>query len=136
MVKLTDKTTVTYKIAVVESDSEFSFDDIIDLGPLADYDVDEVEAMDVDIFGTSTCNSYVVSDTGTDVSSFAKNKINSLNLSISKYEAKSNCDGSTHLALCMDPGKYGPKGTKYVLDDSFKDGTEFAKMIKWVWYNV
>lgn len=130
LVKLTDKTTVTYKVTVVESDSEFSFDDIIDLGPLADYDVEDVEPMDVDIYGTSTCNSYVVSDTGTDVATFATNNSNSLGLSISKYEAKSKCDNSTHLALCMDPGKYGPKGTEYVLDDSFRDDSEFAKMIK------
>lgn len=130
LVKLTDKTSITYKIRVMESDAEFSFDDVIDLGPLEDYDAVDLEAMDVDIYGTSTCNSYTVSDTGDDVSTFATNKSNSLGLSISKYQAKSKCDNSTHLALCMDPGKYGPKGTDYELDTSFNPDTEFGKMIK------
>lgn len=130
LVKLSDDTIITYKVSVIESDSEFSFDDIIDLGPLEDYDVVDVEAMDVDIYGTSTCNKYTVTNIKDDVPAFATNKSNSLPLAISRYEAKSECDGSKHLALCMDPGKKGPSGTVYVLDTSFNADSEFAKMIK------
>lgn len=134
LVKLTDDTTITYKVRVEEAESELQFDEVVDLSPLENYDSLELEATSVDIYGTSSCSSYKVKQDSVINDDIAKNKIHySDNLRVLKYEAVSHCDSSDkHLALCMDPGKYGPGtgGVNYQLDTSFNADSEFGKMLK------
>lgn len=134
LVKLTDRTTLTYKIRVEEAESELQFDDVVDLSPLENYDSLELEATSVDIYGTSSCSSYKVKQDSVINYNVATNKVHTSDkLRVLKYEAISHCDSNDkHLALCMDPGKYGPGtgGVNYQLDSSFNADSEFGKMLK------
>ena len=80
------------------------------------------------VAGANVCNTYAVRSGGLIADSFAH--YNGFALGISKYIAKSKCDGTDYLALCMDPGRPGPAAADiYEIDESFTTENVFGQLV-------
>ena len=132
-VLLTTGETKTYYVRVEYQEGNFAdfTADVVDLSAILDYSREDGSSKTVD--GAVICDKYTVYPLGSSVGYRNFGSHGSTSLDIWQYRAKSHCENVDHLALCMDPGRPGPKSANPVVyepDETFDmDNTVFGKVL-------
>lgn len=131
-VTLTNGEKKTYHVKVQYQEGNFADPNtgIVDLSTLLDFSIDDGSATTVD--GAVICDRYTVYPLSGSVGylNFASN--GSTSLDIWQYRAKSHCENVDHMALCMDPGRPGPRSSNHVVyepDETFDMDSTFGQVV-------
>ena len=122
----------TYHVRVEYQEGNFADMNtgVVDLSTLLDFSRDDGSATTVD--GAIICDKYTVSPLNGSVGYRNFGSYNSTSLDIWQYRARSHCENVDHMALCMDPGRPGPKSANPVVyepDESFDMESTFGQVV-------